>query len=161
MKSNTKTTPDQDNTLKTNKKQLVIKNRHLNPLIKAITYDTFFAQGRARDRFLKPVIERAITVEKNRKEICMKLCLKDGDSKPILTQDGNGGEVFTFDAEGHKSADLELIQLSNEDLIIERNFILDQDLKHVNSLIESSKVILTPEESKMVVNFLYFVTGKE
>lgn len=139
-------------------KTIVLNNFHLPPLIKVLSYDdTTFVQARARDRFLRPIIERARDVEEYRLELCKKLCLKDKDLKPIMEKDTTGRENFKFDKNGRKSFEEEFEKLVHEDLLIELNFIVEKDLKYVNMLIEMSEVPLSQPEVNAITNFLYIV----
>lgn len=120
-------------------KILKIQNGHLSLLPKVLKYPMPFAQGRMVNRFLRLVSIEVEELEKNRIELCNKLCLKDENEQPILKDERY---QFPEDTTFYK----ELDDLFSEACKIDFPQSMLSDIDGIKNLMELSTVKLEPQE---------------
>lgn len=125
---------------------MLIKKEYLLSLIKALQYDTTPQKFRQKRVVTKALAAAYQELEKDRIDLCHRLCDKKEDGKPELTEEGH----FKFTNEKNKNEFLkEVAILTNETVEIETT---KEQLEHF--IFEESTINMTNQENEILVKML-------
>lgn len=125
----------------------------LDAFVKVLKYPMTFTQGRLRTRFVNLIQPKIDEREKNRLEICEKLCLRDEKDEPIIKED-------TYQFPEGSTYQAEIDSLYGEEVMIDVPSSMRSDIGGLKHMIELSTVVLTPIEQLVAEYVLAVLEGE-
>lgn len=141
---------------KAKKEALVLKNFYLPYLFNSnpqseegnwLNTPLHGRQARARNRFIKLLLEKSGEADKGRIELLKKHCKRDNKKEPVMIVNEKGREAFDLSDEGWEKFNKEFAELQSEEVIFDVLPSTEGDLKEVREILYELKKPLELKES--------------